>query len=117
MEWIISLLQLILDIISFGFSRKIRKKNALKKSLTKYKVPMTELIYNYSYSNWNVAVRNKKLEILYGIQNCIEECAAARMKVKLAKSLNIEESIKNIDKDANVDDIIKIKAVISNIVD
>ena len=116
MEWVVSLLQLILDILSFGFSRKIRKNTALKKALAKYRDPITDLIYNYTYSHWNVAVRNKKLEILYGLQDCIEDHATKRTKRKLEKSVNIEQSIKTIDEYKNVDDIIKIKAIISNII-
>ena len=117
MEWIISLLQLIFDIISFGFSRRIRKNNALKNALRKHKDQITDVINNYAYFNWNVLIRNKKLEILYGIQNCIEKYATTRTKTKLENSLNIEEIIRNIDKDKNIDDFIRIKAFISNIVD
>jgi len=117
MDWIISLLQLILDIISFGVSRRVRKNNNLKNSLRKHKEEITDVVNNYSYFNWNVLIRNKKLEILYGIQNCIVKYATTRMKTKLENSLNIEELIKNIDRDKNVDDLIRIKAIISDMVD
>ena len=117
MEWVISLLQLILDIISLGFSKRIRKNDVLKNSLRKHKDQITDVINNYSYFDWNVLIRNKKLEILYGIQNCIEKYATTRTKTKLENSLNIEELIKNIDEDKNIDDLIKIKAIISDIVD